>query len=134
MVAPDCAGPSFKILVIDDDISTASIIARALPRGVCEVIACRDMALAEAATGFTEFDLILVAPRTTGVDGAEGLAAADFLVARNPHAVAAMLVPREDGDLRWAVEQRGTFPVLSTPLLLEEVKELSERLDLRVLG
>lgn len=124
--------PAYKILVIDEDASTAETIAAVLGGDSCEIIACRDMALAEAATDLTEFDLILVAPGATGVDGAEGLAVADFLAARNPTAVTALMVPRADGDLKAAVERTGAFAVLGKPLLLDEFARFTSKLGVRV--
>lgn len=126
---PTVARQATKILVIDDDDATATAIAALLPQGACEVIACSDMALAEVATDITDFDLILVAPWCTGVDGLEGLTAADFLLARNPSAVAAFLVPPSDADLRAAALDRGGIPVLSKPLLNEELLALWTALD-----
>lgn len=126
------SSPAYKILVIDEDASTAETIAAVLGGGSCEIIACRDMALAEAATDLTEFDLILVAPGATGVDGAEGLAVADFLAARNPTAVTALMVPRADGDLKAAIERTGAFAVLDKPLMLDEFARFTSELGVHV--
>ena len=111
---------TITILVIDGEESTANAIAANVPRGSCEIIWCRDIALAEVAVGLTEFDLILVAPESTGVDGPAGLGVADFLATRNPNGITTLLLPDEDGDLRAVVEQRG-FHVLSKPLVGEQV-------------
>lgn len=114
-----------KILVIDEDASTADTIAMFFAEEVCEVIACRDMALAEVATDLAEFDIIFVAPSSTGFDGAAGLAAADFLVARNPRALTVVLVPEADADLKAAIERAGTHRVLTKPLRQEELVHIA---------
>lgn len=121
--------PTFKILVIDRDEATANTIAATMARGSCEVIWCRDIALAEVAIDLTDFDLILVAPDTTGVDGMEGLAVADFLAARNPAGITTLLLQAEDGDLRAVVERRGAFRVLNKPLLGEDLLPLLSNLN-----
>ena len=115
-----------KILVIDDDASTALMVAKLLPKMFSEVIACGDMALAEVALDLTEFDVILLAPSSTGLDGADGLAGVDFLLARNPTALFAVMVPIEDGDLRAAVERCGAHTVLSEPLHANEFAAFSK--------
>lgn len=109
-----------KVLVIDDDDLAANTVATTVPRGSYEVISCRNMALAEVAMEMVEFDLILVAPSSTGVDGLEGLAVADYLVARNPRALTAVMVPQTDVELSSAAARRGTGAVLNKPLVPAE--------------
>jgi DNA-binding NtrC family response regulator len=121
---------SFKILVIDEDPATVHLVASMVKRGTCEVIACHDMALAEVAMDLTELDLVLVAPSCTGVDGVEGLAVASFIMARNPTAQTMLMVSEQDGDLRAAAERLGLLPVLSKPLLREELLAMSSELGL----
>lgn len=126
-------GPGFnKILVIDDDASTANTIAKVLARSGSEVIACGDMALAEVAVDLTEFDVILVAPSSSGLDGADGLAVLDFLLARNPGAVPVLMLPQADGDLKAAVERRGLCAVLNKPVSEDEFTALSEDMGIRL--
>ncbi len=114
-----------KILVVDDDASTADTIAMFLADKACEIIACRDMALAEVATDLADFDIIFVAPSSTGLDGAAGLAAADFLVARNPRALTVVLLPEADADLKAAIERAGTHAVLTKPLRHQDLLHIA---------
>ena len=104
---------SFKILVLDEDDRVANTLAYLLAPGSCEIISCRDMAVAEAATDLTEFDLIMAAPGSTGVGGLEGLAVADFLAQRNPTATTTLLVPEGDADLKAAADRRGSHGSLT---------------------
>jgi DNA-binding NtrC family response regulator len=127
------ARPGFsKILVIDEDASTATTIAKLLAKSASEIITCGDMALAEVAVDLTEFDVILVAPSSSGLDGADGLGVLDFLLAKNPGAVAVMMVPQADGDLKAAVERRGLGPVLSKPLSEDEFTAFSQGFGIRL--
>ncbi len=113
-----------KILVIDEDDLVANTVAAMLPRGSCEIISCSDMAVAEMAMDMTDFDLILVAPRSTGVDGFESLAVADFVMDRNPSAVAAFMVPRADLALKAAAARRSVVSVLDNPPRESELASL----------
>ena len=119
-----------KVLVIEEQGATSHLIASVLPRRVAEVIWCRDVALAEVATDLTEFDLILVDPRTTGIAGIEGLAIADFLAARNAGGKTAFLLPAKAVELRSVVRRRGTFETLATPASTEDVLHLFARIGL----
>ncbi len=130
--SPDHSRSFNKILVIDDDVSTATTIARLLPKSAGEVIACADMALAEAAVDLTDFDVILVAPSTTGLDGGEGLAVLDFLRERNPTALLAVMVSTMDGDLRAASERNGAHAVLTKPLVCDELAALSRAVGIPI--
>lgn len=116
-----------KVLIVDDDAATAAAVAAAVPRDRCEVIACPEMALAEVAMETTRFDWVLVAPGCTGVDGAEGLAVTDFVAARSPGALTALLLSEQDRDLAAANARSRRSPVLTTPLLPEAFRTLLER-------
>ncbi len=94
---PHATPRSFKILVLDEDDALATRLATMVSCGDCEVICCHDMAVAETALEILDFDLILAAPSSTGLDGLDGLAVGDFFAARKPTAVTVLLVP-EDRD------------------------------------
>jgi len=120
----------FKILVIDQDNVVANTIATVIPQQLCEIIVCSDMALAEAATDLAEFDLIMASPGSTGVDGEAGLAVADYLAARNPTAITALMLSRDDADLQTVAAQRSRRPTLRTPPSRSDVCSLLREVGL----
>ena len=119
---------SYRLLVVDDEETISFAVDRFFTGRGFEVDTASELEEAEAKLLTTDFDVIIVDLRLTGVHASEGLDLLRFIREQHPETKTILLSAFASDDVRLAAKARGAAAIVKKPTPLSELHALVTKL------